>query len=58
MAAAVIPGTRLGSISEFSAGDGTYVSGDDVIASVVGFQRVRNAETNDQIVRVALCGPT
>eukprot|EP01122_Echinamoeba_exundans_P017336 TRINITY_DN9117_c0_g1_i1.p1 TRINITY_DN9117_c0_g1~~TRINITY_DN9117_c0_g1_i1.p1 ORF type:complete len:206 (+),score=24.03 TRINITY_DN9117_c0_g1_i1:27-620(+) len=44
MSTAVVPGMRLGSISEYASGEGTYVSGNDVFASVAGFKHVTEPE--------------
>jgi exosome complex RNA-binding protein Csl4 len=44
MSAAVVPGMRLGSISEYASGEGTYISGNDVFAAVAGFQHVTEPE--------------
>lgn len=41
---AVVPGTRLGSVSEYAAGEGAYVNGSDIFASVAGFKQVKQPE--------------
>lgn len=35
-AALVIPGDKIGTLSQFESGNGTYIRGDDIIASLVG----------------------
>ncbi|KAG5462552.1 MAG: hypothetical protein BJ554DRAFT_4655 [Olpidium bornovanus] len=43
MADVVVPGQRLGYLDDYSPGPGTYVRGDLILASVVGFRRVAEA---------------
>jgi exosome complex component CSL4 len=41
----VTPGQRLGHEDEFASGPGTYVRGQHVFASLVGYRQLRPPET-------------
>lgn len=45
----VCPGKRLGRVSEFRAGPGTYVRGTYIYASVVGPKTVEQAAADEEM---------
>ncbi|KAL6047681.1 Exosome complex component CSL4, variant 2 [Balamuthia mandrillaris] len=45
----VTPGQVLGAVGEYKAGPGTFVKGPSIIASVVGFKRISEERTEDEV---------
>ena len=51
----MIPGQRVGSVEEFTSGPGTYVRGNYLYASLVGFRRVLSFDEDEMTDADQVC---
>mgnify|MGYP002480955077 FL=1 len=54
MSTPVVPGTKIGTVDEYLAGEGTYVRGRDIYSALLGYTRIDTEDATLVRIRLSL----